>query len=138
MLDRLVREPYRIATTSEYTSRFATSWFLSPLQLAIWRGLVSLYAFVVIFIILGIDRNGAAGQSFSYFTVLGYWGLAFYYAVSCAHSASFWYRGESWLQGWPKVLQWAHSVFYTTVTCFPFIVTGKSKRVSTFNVEKGT
>lgn len=124
MFDRLVRKPYASTTTPEYTSRFATSWFLSPLQLATWRGIVALYAFLVIFIKLGIDGK-SAGQSFSYFTVLGYWGLAFYYAVSCAHSASFWWRGKSWLESWPKPLRWLHSVFYTVCTVFPFIVTGK-------------
>jgi len=123
MLDRLVREPYRLATTDDYTSRFATSWFLSPLQLAIWRGIVSLYAFLVIFISLGHESSENAGRSFSYFTVLGYWGLAFYYAVSSAHSVSFWLYGESWLQKWPKSLQWLHSVFYATITVFPFVVT---------------
>ncbi|KEQ69241.1 hypothetical protein M436DRAFT_16226, partial [Aureobasidium namibiae CBS 147.97] len=107
----------------DYTSRFATSWFLSPLQLAIWRAIVAIYAFLVIFIILGHEGSRAAGQSFSYFTVLGYWGLAFYYAVSCAHSLSFWLHGESWLQKWPRSLQWLHSVFYATVTVFPFVVT---------------
>ncbi|KAI5248784.1 hypothetical protein E4T42_05554 [Aureobasidium subglaciale] len=122
MFNRRVREPYRVAITNEYTSRFATSWFLSPLQLAIWRGLVAFYAFIVLFINLG-HSGKAAGQSFSYFTVLGYWGLAFYYAVSCAHSASFWLYGESWLQRWPRSLQWLHSVFYATITVFPFIVT---------------
>ncbi|THX37595.1 hypothetical protein D6D10_05788 [Aureobasidium pullulans] len=123
MFDRLVREPYRLATTNEYTSRFATSWFLSPLQLAIWRAIVAFYAFIVIFISLGHEGSRDAGRSFSYFTVLGYWGLAFYYAVSCAHSASFWLFGESWLQKWPRSLQWLHSVFYATVTVFPFVVT---------------
>lgn len=125
MFDRWVREPYRLATTDDYTSRFATSWFLSPLQLAVWRGIVSLYAFLVIFISLGHESSENAGRSFSYFTVLGYWGLAFYYAVSCAHSVSFWLYGESWLQKWPKSLQWLHSVFYATITVFPFVVTGK-------------
>lgn len=125
MFDRWVREPYRLATTDDYTSRFATSWFLSPLQLAVWRAIVAIYAFLVIFIILGHEGSRAAGQSFSYFTVLGYWGLAFYYAVSCAHSLSFWLYGESWLQRWPRSLQWLHSVFYATVTVFPFVVTGK-------------
>jgi hypothetical protein len=57
--------------------------------------------------------------------VLGYWGLAFYYAVSSAHSFSFWMYGESWLQKWPRSLQWLHSLFYATVTVFPFVVTGK-------------
>ncbi|KAI4847570.1 hypothetical protein E4T44_04431 [Aureobasidium sp. EXF-8845] len=123
MFDRWVREPYRLATTDNYTSRFATSWFLSPLQLAVWRGIVSLYAFLVIFISLGHESSENAGRSFSYFTVLGYWGLAFYYAISCAHSVSFWLYGESWLQKWPKSLQWLHSVFYATITVFPFVVT---------------
>jgi hypothetical protein len=131
MFDQFVRSPYRIATSDDYTSRFATSWFLSPLQLAIWRGVVALYAFVVIFIGLG---QGHAGQSFSYFTVLGYWGLAFYYAVSCAHSISFWMYGQSWLQRWSGPLQWAHSIFYTTITTFPFVVTGKFKYTLFFSM----
>jgi hypothetical protein len=137
MFDRWVREPYRQATTDDYTSRFATSWFLSPLQLAIWRGIVSLYAFLVIFISLGHESSENAGRSFSYFTVLGYWGLAFYYAVSCAHSVSFWLHGESWLQKWPRSLQWLHSVFYATVTVFPFVVTGKHVLITSLYRNQG-
>lgn len=90
---------------------------------------MSLYAFIVLFTILGYDyhhgQGVAADQSFSYFTVLGYWGLAFYYGVAAAHTCCYWLKGEAWLQRWPSGLQWAHSVFYSSITTFPFVVTSK-------------
>lgn len=119
---------YATATSEDSTIRFCTSWLLSPLAFAIWRALVSLYAFVVIFVILG-HTSGTVypGRSFSYFTVLGYWGLAFYYAFAAVHAGSFWYRGgRSFLSGWPTWLRWAHGCFYSSVTTFPFVVTSRS------------
>src|ERR1700743_1200459 len=64
------------------TYRYATSWILPPAALFFIRALLSLYAFVTILFVIGWDGThfGTAGQTFSYFTHLTYWGLAFYNA----------------------------------------------------------
>ncbi|GAB7354755.1 hypothetical protein MBLNU459_g5161t3 [Dothideomycetes sp. NU459] len=122
-----IRRSYNLAVCPDSVTRYATSWILPPWALFFWRALVSLYAFAVIFTILGHqgahDDSRASRASFSYFTVLGYWGLAFYYAFAAAHTASYWRRGEAWLHDWPKPLRWLHGVYYATVTTFPFLVT---------------
>ena len=111
------------------THRFETSWILPPAVLFGIRALLSLYAFVTLFTIFG--WNGTHGRSedsqrtFSYFTHLTYWGLAFYYAFSAAHTGSYWLTGTPFLARWPKWLQVAHSMFYSTIVIYPWIVTGK-------------
>lgn len=109
------------------TDRYTTSWLLPPTILATLRLLLSLYAFTTIFVIFGWNdaHDGAqrSRRSFSYFTNLTYWGLAFYFLVSGLHTLSYARSGKSWLQTWPRALQAAHAVFYTTVITFPFLVT---------------
>jgi len=128
-MDRLFKRAYAEAVSPDAVDRFANSWLLPPPVLFFWRALICLYAFVVLFTVLGYDDSHGASSSarhqFSYFTVLGYWGLAFYYGFAAAHTASYWIRGKSWLQGWPSWLQWAHSCYYSTVTTFPFVVTSE-------------
>ncbi|KAF2268844.1 hypothetical protein CC78DRAFT_565284 [Lojkania enalia] len=107
--------------------RYETSWLVSPALLFSLRALFSLYAFVTLFTVFG--WNGAHGlseeseHSFSYFTDLTYWGLAFYYAFSALHSCSYWLTGTPLLARWPRTLQIAHSMFYSTITVYPWIVT---------------
>jgi hypothetical protein len=109
--------------------RFETSWIIPPSALFALRALLSCYAFVTLFTIFG--WNGSHGQSsasehsFSYFTNLTYWGLAFYHAFGAAHTGSYWLTGTPLLARWPRVLQVAHSMFYSTVVVYPWIVTGK-------------
>ena len=114
------------------TYRFATSWILPPAVLFFVRATLSLYAFTTQFFIFGWNgthgRGVDSGHSFSYFTILTYWGLAFYYAFAALHTGSYWLKGRPLLDQWPKALQIAHSIFYTTVTTFPFIVTGEGLR----------
>ena len=108
------------------TARFATSWLLPPSALAAVRLLFALYAFVTQIVVYALSGAVSDRQSFSYFTVLTYWGLAFYLLVAGLHSLSYARSGfarEYWLQWWPRALQAAHSFFYTTVVVFPFIVT---------------
>ncbi len=64
-----------------------------------------------------------AGDEFSYFTVLTYWGLAFYLAVAAVHTATYAATGRPLLDRFPRPLQALHALFYTTITVFPFIVT---------------
>lgn len=109
------------------TYRFSTSWLLPPTALFAFRALLSLYSFTTIFTIFGwYGSHGlveASHRSFSYFTNLTYWGLAFYFAFSAAHTVSYWLTGAPLLARWPQVLQALHSIFYSTVIIFPWLVT---------------
>ena len=109
------------------TERYATSWLLPPLFLGCLRLLFSLYAFVTTFFTFGWNdshhASQAVRQSFSYFTNLTYWGLAFYFLFSGVHTLSYMHTGRSWLKGWPWPLQAAHAIFYTTVVTLPILVT---------------
>ncbi|KAK1143368.1 hypothetical protein N8T08_006696 [Aspergillus melleus] len=112
----------------DHRHHFETSWLLPPLAFASLRALVALYIFVTNFFIWGWDGThgdrAAIGQSFSYFTWLTYWGLGFYYLVACVHTACYARSGRSVLfDACPRGLRALHSLFYTTITTFPFLVT---------------
>lgn len=109
------------------SNRFVTSWIFGPLVLFCIRSVLSLYAFVTLFTIFGWNGSHGmpSGRTFSYFTHLTYWGLAFYQAFAAIHTGSYWLTGRSFLSRWPKFLQIAHSMFYSTVVVYPFIVTSK-------------
>jgi hypothetical protein len=115
----------------DVTYRFETSWILPPGLLFFLRALFSLYAFTTIFFEYGWngshDMSQEIGRSFSYFTNLTYWGLTFYMLVSAVHTWSYWRTGTPFLARWPRFLQHAHSVFYSTITIFPWIVTSKCR-----------
>ena len=108
-------------------NRFTTSSIFPTIVFAFIRILLSLYAFTTIFTVLGWDsthgRRKAARDWFSYFTNLTYCGLAFYFLFAGIHSLSYALRGKSWLNSWPRPLQAAHSVYYTTIVIFPLLVT---------------
>lgn len=114
---------------SDPIHRFSTSWLLPPALLFTLRALFSAYAFLTLFYVFAYDSTHgnevAARRSFSYFTYLTYWGLAFYLAFSAAHTASYWLTGTSFLARWPRILQRLHSLFYSTVVVFPFLVTSR-------------
>ena len=84
---------------------------------------------MVIFFIIGWDGTHndlqAVRQSFSYFTDITYWGLAFYFLFAAIHTFSYARTGSALLNSWPKALQVLHSIFYTTIVTFPFLVTSK-------------
>jgi hypothetical protein len=110
------------------TVRFASSWLLPPSVLFFIRALISLYIFISIFTIEGINNAKSpvtAAHFFSYFTSLTFFGLAFYFAFAALHTASYWRTGTPLLAKWPKVLQVMHSIYYSTITTFPFLVTSK-------------
>lgn len=107
---------------------FETSWLLPPAVLAVLRGIISLYIFLTIFAIWGWDGthndSSEIAHSFSYFTWLTYWGLGFYFFFSCVHTSLYALTGHSVLfDRWPRGLRALHSLFYTTVTTYPFLVT---------------
>ncbi|KXT11235.1 hypothetical protein AC579_5554 [Pseudocercospora musae] len=126
-LIRALRKSYEEITTAEYVLCLNSSWILPTSALFAWRLLASVYAFTVLFFHIGWrcthDACEAARQSFSYFTVLGYWGLAFYFAFAAAHTATYRWKGRPWLLDWPSCMRWLHSVFYASVTVFPYVVT---------------
>ena len=64
-----------------------------------------------------------ARRSFSYFTILTYWGLAFYFFFAAVHTATYALRGRPLLDSFPRPLQALHSAYYTTAVVFPFVVT---------------
>ncbi|KAI1739094.1 hypothetical protein F4680DRAFT_422829 [Xylaria scruposa] len=118
------------------THRFETSWLVPPMTLFFIRALISLYIFTVLLFNIGYNcaRPSLGGcdtsrDAFSYFTVLSYWGLGFYFLTSAFHTFMYARRGGGGgggaaapLNSWPRALQWLHSLFYSTVTVFPFLV----------------
>jgi hypothetical protein len=106
---------------------FVTSWILPPILLAVLRALVALYAFVTIFYTFGWQgthsRSDANDASFSYFTSLTFWGIAFYFLFAASHTFFYAHRGLAPLDRWPRPLQALHSLLYTTIVTFPFLVT---------------
>ncbi|KAI9842713.1 MAG: hypothetical protein M1838_003011 [Thelocarpon superellum] len=107
--------------------RFETSWILPPWVLFAVRAIISVYAFTVIFFIMGWEgtRNDITDvrQSFSFFTYLSYWGLAFYFFVAAIHTFSYARTGQPYLSRWPRALQALHSIYYTSIVTLPFLVT---------------
>jgi hypothetical protein len=123
---------------------FVRSHFVSPLVLACIRALLCIYSFTTIItcytwlanetatvslkdVNIGsytIQQGDAAiGQSFSFFTYLTFWSLGFYFLISSIHTFMYAFCRRTWLHNWPKPLQLAHSLYYSTVTSFPFLVT---------------
>ncbi|CAK7263465.1 hypothetical protein SEPCBS119000_000504 [Sporothrix epigloea] len=110
--------------------RFETSWLIPPAILAAVRALFSVYIFVTLVFVLvwngehkSLGGWTTAGDQFVYFTVLTYWGLAFYFAVAAVHTFTYALTGTALLDRFPRSLQHLHGLFYSTVTVFPFIVT---------------
>jgi hypothetical protein len=108
--------------------RFSTSWLVKAKTLFCVRAIISLYIFTSIITKLSyysVNDPVDDGQDFSYFTSLTFWGLAFYFAVAALHSGSYWYTGTPALAKWGAVLQALHSIYYSTITVYPPIVTSK-------------
>lgn len=129
VMDRFFRQPYATTTSTDSAARFATSWLFSPVVFTFWRAAISFYAFSVLFVSIALEATHGGDQlarrSFGYFTILGYWGLAFYFAVAAFHSGSVWRRGRARLESWPRWLRFAHSCFYSSVVVFPILVTSE-------------
>lgn len=70
------------------------------------------------------QSDAAIGQSFSFFTYLTFWSLGFYFLISSIHTFIYAFRQHTWLHSnWPRPLQLAHSLYYSSITSFPFLVT---------------
>lgn len=106
--------------------RFQTSWALSPLLYGCVRLLFSVYIFQYLLyrIVHSAVTDGglSAKQSFSYFTNITYWGLGFYFAFAGFHTVAYALRGRAPLQKWPKALQFLHSLLYSSIITFSFLV----------------
>ncbi|EDO03777.1 hypothetical protein SS1G_06258 [Sclerotinia sclerotiorum 1980 UF-70] len=111
------------------THRFETSWLLSPWALFVVRASISLYTFFVLLFVIfwEIARipNGTAAArfEFSYFTILCYWGLAFYFAISAVHTFTYARSGTPLLSRFPRPLQALHALYNSTIMCYPPLVT---------------
>ncbi|KAF4632374.1 hypothetical protein G7Y89_g5763 [Cudoniella acicularis] len=111
--------------------RFETSWLLSPWVLFGCRAAISLYAFVVTFFIIGWEASNQQGftihdvnKSFSYFTILCYWGICFYFAIAAIHTFSYAINGGTpLLNRFPRPFQALHYLFWSSITTYPFLVT---------------
>ncbi|KAK2597122.1 hypothetical protein N8I77_012989 [Diaporthe amygdali] len=110
--------------------RYETSWLLPPYALCACRAVFGLYGIFVELFASGWycthpSYGGCkqAGDSFSYFTVLTYWGLAFYNLTAAVHTFTYARTGTPLLDRFPRPLQALHAFYYTTITTYPFIVT---------------
>lgn len=88
----------------------------------------SLYAFTVLIFIIAYDlathHPGSVHLSFSYFTILTYWGLAFYFLVASIHTFTYaLHGGTPLLNRFPRPLQAFHYLFWSSITTYPFLVT---------------
>ncbi|KAI9843409.1 MAG: hypothetical protein M1837_006435 [Sclerophora amabilis] len=116
-----------VETPFDPSHRFVTSWLLSPWVLFAVRAVISLYTFTSTFYILAYQGLSSpsknAGTTFSFFTSLTYWGIAFYTFFAAIHTFSYAKTGRPLLSKWPRPLQALHSIFYTTIVTYPFLVT---------------
>ncbi|PGG98244.1 hypothetical protein GX51_06892 [Blastomyces parvus] len=106
---------------------FETSWLFRPLVFGILRLTIFFYcllATIIAFSILIAKGEGILDlRSFSYFTSLSFVGVTFYFLVAGIHTLLYARRGRSVLfDKWPRWLRALHSLFYTTIVCFPFVV----------------
>jgi len=122
---------------------FVRSNIVSPLMLAFVRAIIALYCFTTLIVCYSwlahnysatnlqdvnvptytlITGSAGIGRSFSFFTYLTYWSLGFYFLFASIHTFCYALKRTTWLYSWPKPLQLLHSFYYTTMTCFPFLV----------------
>ncbi|KAF7190180.1 hypothetical protein HII31_08511 [Pseudocercospora fuligena] len=139
-----------INTKFDNNATFVRSHLVSPLILGILRALISLYCFTTIIVAYSwLSQNfapntlrdidiptytlilgkGFIGKSFSFFTFLTFWSLAFYFGVSAFHTLTYAYnrrRGNGRMSplhdSLPRSLQLLHTLWYTTITTYPFLV----------------
>ena len=118
---------FGVDKTADEKKHFETSWLLPPAILAGLRGLIALYIFTTIFFFWGWygthGETATIGQSFSFFTWLTYWGIGFYMLFAAIHTAYYARTGHSLLYRWPRALRILHSLLYSSITTYPFLVT---------------
>ncbi|KAF8521882.1 hypothetical protein BU17DRAFT_45419 [Hysterangium stoloniferum] len=107
---------------------FVTSPFLRPAILAAIRVTIAFYTLVTLITVLVREAvvTHDAKSFFSYFTQLSYIGICAYFWASGVQTTLYARRPNSKsypLQRWPPVLQFLHSLLWTTITTYPLIVT---------------
>ncbi|KAL5614940.1 hypothetical protein BROUX41_005008 [Berkeleyomyces rouxiae] len=107
--------------------RFVTSWILPPWLLFACRFVSFLYILTtrIVIIVLNCTRDSCAlsRNELSYFTVLTFYGLCFYFLFSSLHTLTYCLQGTPLLARWPRLLQAMHRFYYTTICIMPVIVT---------------
>jgi len=118
-------EVAKVGSPFDPSNRFESSYILGSSALAGYRLLLALYCFVTNIFKLAWTGPGAEnpGHSFSYFTNITYWALSFYFLFAGYHTFYYARYGQAPLQSWPRILQFLHSLFYSTIVVFPFVVT---------------
>ncbi|KAF2854991.1 hypothetical protein T440DRAFT_504498 [Plenodomus tracheiphilus IPT5] len=126
------------------TYSFVRSHFISSRALACIRATLCIYSFTTLITCYSWLANQTAtmhlkdvnipsytiqqgsdaiGQSFSFFTYLTFWSLGLYFLASSIHTFTYAFTQQTWLHKWPKPLQLAHSLYYSSITSFPLLVT---------------
>ena len=106
---------------------YETSWLLSPGLFAGLRALIGVYLWVTIILIYSWDsahgETKTIRESFSYFTYLNLWGMAFYFLVAFVHTILYARTGRSVIfNRLPRFFRALHSFFYTCNTTLPILV----------------
>jgi hypothetical protein len=58
-----------------------------------------------------------------YLAYLSFWALGFYFLISSTLTFLWTFRRRTWLETWPKSLHLAYSIYYSSITTFPLVVT---------------
>ncbi|KAI6093113.1 hypothetical protein F4821DRAFT_75412 [Hypoxylon rubiginosum] len=69
------------------------------------------------------DGCRETGNNFSYFTVLTYWGIAFYFTFAAIHTFTYARTGTALLDRWPCSQKALHVLLFTSIATLPFLVT---------------
>ncbi|KIY63109.1 hypothetical protein CYLTODRAFT_382734 [Cylindrobasidium torrendii FP15055 ss-10] len=104
---------------------FVTSPFLPPSLLGTIRLAFSLYTLVTLVLYLVFGAKGQsedASSFFAIFTLLSYIGTFAYFAVAAGHTILY-SRGKFPFESWPAIIRWMHIWLFSTVSCFPLVIT---------------
>lgn len=104
---------------------FASAVLPAPLLTAI-RLVIATYVFATLIYTLAyssIHDPRGVGRHWSYFTNITNWSAAFYFLFAGGHGVGYCLTGTPPLQRWPRWLQAAHGLLWTTMLTFPLLVT---------------
>jgi len=104
---------------------WVTSWAFPPRAYAGIRALLAVYSLVASIVDLSIGAaSGGQFTYFSFFTNLSYIGLVSWFWASAVQTIAFAFRESKAypLQRWPRFLRLLHSVLFSTIAVYPFIV----------------
>ncbi|CAB5368013.1 unnamed protein product [Rhizophagus irregularis] len=107
------------------SEKSVTSWFISPKILLIIRGIIALYAWIIL---IGQFVNsatyGGAGDFFKFFTNLSFVGLTAYFTTAFYHSYRYVTKNNKPVsfQNQPNILNWLFWLLYHTMTHFSTVI----------------